>query len=108
MKDSIKKMNRRQALKGAGALIATAAAPGAWAAEVTLDESDPIAIALGYKADATQVDTKKYPKRAADPAQFCDNCGLYGARSAEWGTCTAIPGKLVAGRGWCNAWIPKT
>ena len=29
-----------------------------------LQESDPIAIALGYKKDAATTDTAKYPKRA--------------------------------------------
>lgn len=73
-----------------------------------LRESDPIALALGYKKDAASVDTAKYPKRAgaAGASQFCSNCALYTAEDAGLGACTAIPGKLVAGPGWCNAWIP--
>jgi len=73
-----------------------------------LKESDPIAIALGYKKDANAVDPAKYPKRAGDAGakQFCSNCALYSAGADGLGGCTAIPGKQVAGAGWCNAWIP--
>jgi len=73
-----------------------------------LQESDAIAIALGYKKDANSVDTAKYPKRAgeAGKTQFCNNCTLYSANADGLGNCTAIPGKQVAGLGWCNAWIP--
>ena len=75
-----------------------------------LQESDPIAIALGYKKDAAAVDVAKYPKRAgAEGAkQFCSNCALYSAGADGLGGCTAIPGKQVAGAGWCNAWIPAS
>ena len=75
-----------------------------------LKESDPIAIALGYKKDATSVDTTTYPKRAGatGATQSCNNCALYSAGENGLGGCTAIPGKLVAGAGWCNAWIPMS
>ena len=75
-----------------------------------LQEDEPIALALGYKADATSVDTAKYPKRQGEKGevQFCSTCSLYAEHgSSGYGTCTAIPSKLVAGSGWCNAWIPK-
>ena len=75
-----------------------------------LQESDPIAVALGYKKDAATVDTTKYPKRAGavGATQFCSNCALYSAGADGLGGCTAIPGKQVAGAGWCNAWIPTS
>ena len=75
-----------------------------------LQESEPIAIALGYKRDATSVDTRTYPKRAGatGATQFCNNCALYSAGENGLGGCTAIPGKQVAGAGWCNAWIPMS
>ena len=75
-----------------------------------LKEDEPIALALGYKADAAAVDAAKYPKRQGPKGdvQFCSTCSLYSERgSSGYGPCTAIPGKLVAGLGWCNAWIPK-
>ncbi len=87
----------------------------AWAAgEVKITEDDPLAVAFGYKHDAADVDTEKFPKRAAPannmfPAgedQFCDNCGQYAETEAGWGTCVILPGKLVAAKGWCNVWVP--
>ena len=71
-----------------------------------LSDDDPIAVALGYKADATQVDISRYPKKAGEQGakQICANCTLYTARDDNWGLCAAVPGKLVAGPGWCQAW----
>lgn len=97
----------RSALIASSALIARDAL--AEAPLEALGEDEPIAIALGYAADANNVDTVKYPKRAGEAGQqqYCSNCSLYKAASNEgYGKCTAIAGKLVAGAGWCNAWIP--
>ena len=80
----------------------------AWAAgEVKITEDDPVAAALGYKHDATAVDTSKFPKRAAPGGEeeFCDNCLQYKATEEGWGTCAIFPGKLVAAKGWCNVWV---
>ncbi len=73
-----------------------------------VSEDDPTAIALGYKHDASSVDTTKFPKRAGEAGakQLCSNCSLYVAdEGAEWGKCSIFPGKLVKGAGWCNAWV---
>ncbi len=75
-----------------------------------LDEGSPQAAALGYKHDASAVDTDKFPKRKGEAGekQFCHNCNLYqAAEDAEWGPCAIFPGKSVAGAGWCNAWVPR-
>ena len=105
----MKTLNRRHLLT---ALTATAAAsiPIHTLAAETLDESDPTAIALGYKADAEAVDVSKFPKRAGEEGakQFCSNCALYKDVDGEYGTCSAVPGKLVAAAGWCNVWVIKT
>ena len=70
------------------------------------DEKDPQSVALGYVADATKTDTKKYPKYAA--GQVCTNCSLYqGKASDAWGGCPLFAGKQVAGKGWCSAWVKK-
>ena len=102
--------NRRNFIirTAAGVAAASVTVP-ALSAEPQLAEDDPIAIALGYKIDANEVDVAQYPKRAgeAGATQFCSNCALYGDRGNGYGTCSAIPGKLVAGPGWCNAWIPQ-
>ena len=104
--------SRRDFLNTGVALWALALAPSVAVAAgpPELKESDPIAIALGYKKDATSVDTTTYPKRAGatGATQFCNNCALYSVGENGLGGCTAIPGKLVAGAGWCNAWIPMS
>mgnify|MGYP003343562551 CR=1 FL=1 len=69
-------------------------------------ETDPQAQALGYKADTTKVDAKKYPKHAS--TQRCDNCALYqGKAGSAAGGCSLFAGKQVAGAGWCSAWAKK-
>ena len=102
--------SRRDFLNSGIALWAASLLPSVSVAAgpAELKESDPIAIALGYKKEATAVDIAKYPKRAGDAGatQFCSNCALYSAGANGLGGCTAIPGKQVAGAGWCNAWIP--
>ena len=105
------KQSRRDFLATGAALWATALIPVVVSAEPSaaiLQETDGIAIALGYKKDAITVDIAKYPKRAgaAGASQFCSNCRLYSAKTGGLGGCSAIPNKLVAGPGWCNAWFP--
>ena len=72
-------------------------------------ETDPMAKTLGYNADATKVDTKKWPKRAqADgKTQFCRTCILFnGAKptTEKEGPCSLFAGKNVSANGWCNSW----
>lgn len=75
-----------------------------------LSESDPVATALGYKNDASQVDVAKYPKRAGTEGQkqFCHNCAQFTGGDAEWGKCNIFPQGLVSHNGWCNSWVQKT
>ena len=87
------------AVAGAGALGSGPAAAQA----KRLEESDPTAVALGYKHDASKVDKAKFPKYAA--GQVCANCSLYqGKPSDAWAPCAAVGGRLVAAKGWCNVW----
>jgi hypothetical protein len=74
-------------------------------AQAMLGEAEPTAVALGYKADTKTIDKAKFPKFVE--GQLCSNCQLYASKSADAGTCTIFPGKLVAGPGWCNAYIKK-
>ena len=91
----------RQALAAGAALSSTGAI-----AQAKLEESNPQAVALGYKHDSKQVDSKKFPKHEA--SQACHNCQLFqGKADDEWGGCAIFPGKQVAGPGWCSAWIKK-
>jgi len=96
--------NRRtffMTLAAGGSVLTTSAHSQAKA-----DEKDPQSVALGYVADATKTDTKKYPKYAA--GQVCTNCALYqGKASDAWGGCPLFAGKQVAGKGWCSAWAKK-
>ena len=83
----------------AGNVMAQAAAP-------MLGEKDPAAIGLGYAADTTKVDAKKYPKHTKD--QLCSNCQLYTGKPKEAaGPCPLFAGKQVAAKGWCSAWVKK-
>ena len=71
---------------------------GKAAAADLIAESDPAALKLKYKADAT-----KAPERT-NPAELCDNCLLYDSKDSAYGTCSALEDKLVAAKGWCAAW----
>jgi hypothetical protein len=88
-------------------LATVSAASGSVAhAQALVDEKDPQAVALGYVADAKRVDTKRFPKFAA--GQLCSNCSLYQGKPADKAAaCALFPGKLVAGPGWCSAWVKK-
>ncbi len=69
-------------------------------------ETDPQAVGLGYKADATKTDKTKYPKYAA--GQQCSSCALYQGKPTDAaGGCAIFPGKEVAGKGWCSAYAKK-
>jgi hypothetical protein len=71
-----------------------------------VNEKDAQAVALGYFADTTKVDAKKFPKHAA--TQLCNNCALYTGKAGEAsGPCGIFPGKHVAAKGWCSAWAKK-
>jgi High potential iron-sulfur protein len=75
-------------------------------AQAKLDEKDPQAVALGYVADTTKADKKKYPKH--EDAQQCVNCALYQGKPADAaGGCPLFAGKQVAKQGWCSAWAKK-
>jgi High potential iron-sulfur protein len=75
-------------------------------AQAALTETDAQAVALGYVADATRTDTKKYPKYAA--GQACSSCALYQGKAGDaLGACPLFAGKQVAAKGWCSAWAKK-
>lgn len=97
--------NRRifmmQVAVGSSAVMASQAM-----AQAKVDPKDPTAVALGYVADTTTVDAKKYPKHAN--TQKCSNCQLYTGKAADaWGGCSLFAGKQVAGPGWCSAYVKK-
>ena len=92
-------------------LVAISATTGAAAqalaqAPAMVDEKDPAAVGLGYAADTTKVDAKKYPKHAKE--QNCANCQLYAGKAKDAaGPCPLFAGKQVSAKGWCSAYVKK-
>ena len=75
-------------------------------AQAMVDEKDPQAVGLAYKADGTKVDKAKNPKFAT--GNNCANCALFQAKAgAAAGGCPLFAGKQVAAKGWCSAWAKK-
>ena len=69
-------------------------------------DTDANAKALGYFSDGSKTDKVKYPKYAKE--QNCSNCSLYqGKATDKAAACALFPGKLVAGKAWCSAWVKK-
>ena len=98
--------NRRTFLLQVAASGAALTAMQARAQAAKLDEKDPQAVGLGYAADTTKADGKKYPKHAND--QKCSNCALYQGKAADAaGGCPLFGTKQVAANGWCSAWAKK-
>ena len=96
---------RRMFLMTVATSSAAAIAPAAFP-QAKVYEKDPQAIALGYVADATKADAKKFPKYAA--GQMCSNCALYQGKPGDAaGACPIFGGKQVSAKGWCSAWAKK-
>ncbi len=70
-----------------------------------LAESDPLALSLKYKHDASQAPRVD---KAGTPAaeQVCGNC-QFAQGDGEWVGCTIFPGKAVNTNGWCTAWVKR-
>jgi len=86
--------------------VSTALWPLAAHAAEELSETDPSAVALGYRTDATKVDKVKFPKYA--DGQTCVSCQFYqGSASAKTDICPLFSGKTVEGAGWCNGYVRK-
>lgn len=102
------KINRRsfaiQSILGTAGLVAVnmthAQAP-------MLLESSSQAKTLGYKADASKVDSVNFPKYSS--GQKCAACQMFKAQESGVapGACAIFPGKLVSGEGWCDAFTKK-
>lgn len=89
---------------------ASAWADGSLPAGATaVSETDPMASALGYKQQAKNADSTKYPqlKQAAGKQQKCENCNFYKKENGAWGKCQLFQSGLVNAQGWCASWIKK-
>lgn len=100
---------RRSFLKLAPlALGACALAPSLLGADAPapVEETDPAAVALGYKKDGATVDVKKYPQFKA--GNSCANCALYAGKAGDAsGPCMALANRPVTAKGWCMVWAKK-
>jgi hypothetical protein len=98
--------NRRTFLMQVAACGGALAAVQVQAQGAKVDEKDPAAVGLGYSADTTKVDAKKYPKHAKD--QKCANCALFQGKAGDAaGGCPLFAGKQVMAGAWCSAWAKK-
>ncbi|MEO8281707.1 MAG: high-potential iron-sulfur protein [Ideonella sp.] len=100
--------NRRTFMMGvvAGSGALTLASVSSRAAAPALTESDPQAIALGFKADSTKVDKAKFPQHT--PAQMCGGCNFFQGKPTDAAApCQLFAGKQVPAKGWCSAWAKK-
>ena len=101
----------KMGVKAGGGVLALSAIPIHLMAQDKVTEDEALAQAMGYVLDAATTDIKKFPKRAGDAgaSQFCNNCALFsGEADAEFAPCSIFQNRLVAGKGWCNAWVAKT
>jgi High potential iron-sulfur protein len=72
-----------------------------------VDEKDAQASALGYVADTTKADAKKFANHTNE--QKCSACQLYTGKAGDKsGPCTLFAGKQVTASGWCSAFVKKT
>lgn len=75
-------------------------------AQAKATESDPTAAALGYKEDASKVDTAKFKNYVK--GSTCSGCNFFQGKPTDASAaCTALGGKIVVGKGWCSAWVKK-
>jgi hypothetical protein len=106
------KLSRRALVKnlavaaGVMAVAKLGSSEAAAPAPAKLTEKDPMAVALGYQADAKKIDAKKNPTFKA--GQSCSNClQLQGKAGDAFRPCNLFPGKLVSADGWCKAYVKK-
>lgn len=67
-----------------------------------LSEDDPMAKALDYRHEASEVEHGSYRD-----GQACANCALFKADAAGegWGGCAIFRGKAVKSTGWCSSYV---
>lgn len=99
--------NRRRTLLFAAPAIALGLMSSREAlAQAKATENDPTAAALGYKEDASKVDTVKFKNYIK--GSNCAGCNFFqGKAGVASAPCTALGGKLVVAKGWCTAWVKK-
>jgi hypothetical protein len=98
--------NRRRIILFAAPALALGLAGTRAGAQAKVTESDPTAMALGYREDASKVDTGKYKQYVK--GSTCSNCNFYGGKATDaTAPCSVLGNRLVVGKGWCSAWVKK-
>ena len=106
LKDKVMKTRRQFMLGTFSGAVTFGFAAFANAQASHVEENSPAAMALGYKQDATKVDSKKYLTYAA--GRNCGSCTLFQDKAGDtWAACGALGGKQVNAKGWCIAWAKK-
>lgn len=102
----MKKSRRIFLVSSLGLASSVALSRQAFAASEKVSESDPTAVSLGYKHDATLVDKTKQTRYA--PGEECSNCQLFQGKPGDaFGPCPIFGGKEVSSKGWCSAYTKK-
>ena len=98
--------NRREFILQSSIGTAALMSSQVFAQAAMVAETDPMATAMGYHADATKTDKTKFPKYAA--GQHCGNCSVFqGKATDKAGACPIFAGKQVSATGWCSAYVKK-
>lgn len=71
---------------------------------LALTETDPMAVALGFKLDTNKVQQTKYPMHTRE--QTCGNCLHFMKPGADPARCE-IFNKTVPKNGWCSAYVKR-
>ena len=95
----MKSVNRRDFIKLSGTSLIGLTLGGVAlraSAQEKLATDAPTAVAL------------KYTHKSEVEGAYCENCMyIQGEAGAEWRPCAIFPGKVVAAKGWCSAWMKK-
>ena len=100
-------ITRRTLVGAAAAALGTALIARVSHAQEIVSNDDATALAMGYAADHTTVDTAKWAKKAAPGGenQKCTNCTIYQRIDDDYGLCPIFVGKRVHANGWGNGWV---
>jgi hypothetical protein len=73
-----------------------------------LPETDPMAVGLGYKADANKADPKTTKRNGKDAkTMVCATCMFYTKVDDKSGNCQLFPNNRVEAKGYCNSYQKK-
>jgi hypothetical protein len=78
------------------------------AGKTVCTDADVVSKALGYVAEAKNIDKTKYPQfKKLAKSHTCLGCALYKEISGGYGQCTMLTNCVVAAKGLCGSWQKK-